>query len=273
MAIAKLSYPVFYDPVGRRRRRVHHAGLVFAIVVSALAAIFVASVLINPWLPRLSLRPIASLPNANDTRLQTPSLITPRGQKARRTQAALRRVLAWRPAVPATRQAMMSVASAPEQASTRPLAIGFYVNWDDSSYQSLKLGLGRLDWVVPEWIRLQTGDNPVVGEIDPRALALIRRAKPNTPIIPMIHSSREGKWDAPALSQAVGDEMKRQQIINALANFVESNRFQGVCVDFEEAPAAAQPNLLRFMQELHGAFQPHGWIVTQAAPFDDSDWD
>ncbi|HKQ79968.1 MAG TPA: glycosyltransferase [Blastocatellia bacterium] len=272
MTKAKLGHPIFYDPVGRRRRRVRQVGFVFAIVASALAAIFVASVLINPWLPRLSLRQIAGLPNANDTRLQTPSLITPRAHKARRAQAALRRALAWRSAVPATRQAMMSVAAAPEQASTRPLAIGFYVNWDDSSYKSLKLGLGRLDWVVPEWIRLQTGDNPVVGEIDPRALDLIRRAKPNTPILPMIHNSREGKWDAPALSQAVGDEMKRQQIINALANFVESNGFQGVCVDFEEAPAATQPNLLRFMQELHGAFQSRGWIVTQAVPFDDSDW-
>ncbi|HKC86373.1 MAG TPA: glycosyl hydrolase family 18 protein, partial [Blastocatellia bacterium] len=159
------------------------------------------------------------------------------------------------------------------QASTKPLAIGFYVNWDDSSYQSLKRGLGSLDWVVPEWIRLQTGDNPVVGEIDPRALDLIRQAKPNTPIIPMIHNSREGKWDVPALTQAVGDDMKRRQVIQALASFVESNRFQGVCVDFEEVPAAAQPNLLRFMRELRGAFQPRGWVVTQTAPFDNSDWD
>src|SRR5215475_13342076 len=230
MSARLVSHPVFYDPVGRRRRRVRQVGLVFAAVASALAAIFVASVLINPWLPRLNLRQIASLPNANDTRLKAPSIVTPREQKARRAQAR-------RAAVPAKKPAPKVVAP-PDQASTKPLAIGFYVNWDDSSYQSLKRGLGRLDWVVPEWIRLQTGDNPVVGEIDPRALDLIRRTKPNTPIIPMIHNSREGKWDVLALTQAVGDDMKRRQVIQALASFVESNRFQGVCVDFEEVPAA-----------------------------------
>jgi cellulose synthase/poly-beta-1,6-N-acetylglucosamine synthase-like glycosyltransferase/peptidoglycan/xylan/chitin deacetylase (PgdA/CDA1 family)/spore germination protein YaaH len=273
MSARLLSHPIFYDPAGRRRRWVRQAGFVFATVAGALAAIFVASVLINPWLPRLNLRQIASLPNANDTRLQAPSLVTPREQKARRAQAALRRALARRAAVSAKRPAPKVGAPPPDQVSSKPLAIGFYVNWDDSSYQSLKRGLGRLDWVVPEWIRLQTGDTPVVGEIDHRALDLIRREKPNTPIIPMIHNSREGKWDVPALTQAVGDETRRKQVINALANFVESNRFQGVCVDFEEVPAAAQPNLLRFVRELRGAFQPRGWVVTQAAPFDDSDWD
>src|SRR5215475_5578354 len=217
MSARLVSHPVFYDPVGRRRRRVRQVGLVFAAVASALAAIFVASVLINPWLPRLNLRQIASLPNANDMRLQAPSLATPRNQKARRAQAALRRALARRAAVSSKRPAPKVVAP-PDQASTKPLAIGFYVNWDDSSYQSLKRGLGRLDWVVPEWIRLHTGDNPVVGEIDPRALDLIRRTKPNTPIIPMIHNSREGKWDVLALTQAVGDDMKRRQVIQALAN-------------------------------------------------------
>src|SRR5262245_44213991 len=273
MGKTKLSHPIFYDPAGRRRRIVRQVGFVFAVVVSGLASIFIASVLVNPWLPRLSLRQIASLPNANDMRLQTPSIVTPRGQKARRTQAALRRAMAWRQAGPANRQAMTGFGPAADQAAPRPLAIGFYVNWDDSSYQSLKLGLASLDWVVPEWIRLQIGDHPVVGEIDPRALDLIRRAKPNTPIIPMINNSREGKWDTPALLQAVGDEMKRRQIIIALANVAESKRVQGVCFDFEEAPTAAQPDLLRFMQELHEAFQPCGWIVTQAVPCDDSDWD
>src|SRR5215813_1902555 len=144
MAKAKLSHQIFYDPAGRRRRRVRQVGFVFGIIVSALATIFVASVLINPWLPRLSLRQIASLPDANDTRLPAPSIITPRGQKARRTQAALRRALASRTAGALKKQSLMSVAAASRQASTRPLAIGFYVNWDDSSYQSLKQGLARL---------------------------------------------------------------------------------------------------------------------------------
>src|SRR5262245_61849597 len=105
MGKAKLRRPIFYDPAGRRRRWVRQMGFVFATVASALAAIFVASVLINPWLPRLNLRQIASLPSANDTRLRPPGLATPREQKARRAQAVLRRALARRAAVSAKRPA------------------------------------------------------------------------------------------------------------------------------------------------------------------------
>src|SRR5499427_5850308 len=119
--MSALSHPIFFDPAGRRRRWVRKAGFVFATVAGALAAIFVASVLINPWLPRLNLRQIASLPNVNDTRLRAPSLATPREQKARRAQAALRHALARRAPVPAKKPAPKAVAP-PDQASAKPLA-------------------------------------------------------------------------------------------------------------------------------------------------------
>src|SRR6185436_2743661 len=46
----------------------------------------------------------------------------------------------------------------------------------------------------------------------------------------------------------------------------------GICVDFEEPPPAAQANLLTFIQELHAAFASRGLIVVQAVPFDDPGW-
>ena len=53
---------------------------------------------------------------------------------------------------------------------------------------------------------------------------------------------------------------------------MQDNKFAGICVDFEEPPAAAQGNLLTFMQELHTTFAAKGLLVVQAVPFDDPDW-
>jgi peptidoglycan-N-acetylglucosamine deacetylase len=278
-----IGLPVFFDPKGRRWRRVRLCWSALAVLITALGATFVISVLVNPVLPRLGLRPISALPHAVDTKLQPPPILPTirRAQTARRTEVALRRALARTRAVPSKRPSQMSVAppSAPTTAlptgvtSVKPLAIGFYVNWDDSSYQSLKRNLAQLDWVVPEWVRLQDGSDPLVRDIDPRALDLMRREDAQTPIIPLVQNYRNEQWDSEILSRAIADEPSRTRLREALVRFVGENKFGGVCIDFEEAPADAQANLLLFMQELHAAFSAQGWIVAQAVPFNNPDWD
>jgi peptidoglycan-N-acetylglucosamine deacetylase len=275
MAVRADNHQVFHDPAGKRRRHVRRLGLTVAVLVSTLAAVFVASILINPILPRLDLKQVAALPKAGDVRLPLPpALVSRREVRAKRAAAELRRATKASVAVPPESKAVARPApSSVAGPDPKPLALGFYVNWDDSSYQSLKRHLDRLDRVVPEWIRLQAGDQPVVGEIDARALELIRRTKPQTPIIPMIHNSKGGKWEPTTLAAAVADDGARQRLIDGLTQFVSVNNFQGVCVDFEEVPESSQPHLLKFMRQLHAAFQPRRWAVMQAVPFDDPAWD
>ena len=88
----------------------------------------------------------------------------------------------------------------------------------------------------------------------------------------MVQNLNDEKWEADVLAREVGDENSRQKLINALSEFVEQNKFAGVCIDFEEATKDTQPNLLRFMQELYAAFKSRGWIVAQAVPFDGEGW-
>src|SRR5262245_50698344 len=259
--------PIFYDPAGRRSRNLRRAGWPLAVIVTSLAAIFIASVLINPALPQLNLRQLSSLPAAADARLKAPPLITNRReQKAARAQAALNRMMkAYHGKMPAP------VANL-NRSFTRPLASGFYVNWDDSSYQSLKRHLQQLDQLIPEWLRLQAGDQPVDAEIDHRALDLVRAQRPDLPIIPMIHNSKDGIWDSQTLVKQLCDEASRTRLVDDLTRFVGENHFHGICIDFEEVPAKSQKNLLAFMRQLHAAFKEHNWTVMQAVPFDDSDW-
>jgi cellulose synthase/poly-beta-1,6-N-acetylglucosamine synthase-like glycosyltransferase/peptidoglycan/xylan/chitin deacetylase (PgdA/CDA1 family)/spore germination protein YaaH len=273
---------VFYDPAGRRWRRVRRTWFALAVVVTSLAAVFIASVLVNPALPSFNVRAVASLPHTADIKpraLNVPA--NPIQQKAGRARAELQHALATtKRVVPGKRASETTpvpapVIPTPAVPSSRPLSIGFYINWDESSLASLERNLDHLDWVVAEWSHLQDdggGGFSLATEVDVPALNFIRQTRPQVRVLPMVQNLVNEQWNPALLTRAVGDEASRQRLIAALTTFVETNKFAGLCVDFEEPTPATQPALLSFIQELHAAFAPKGLLVVQAAPFDDPDW-
>src|SRR5690242_10462231 len=157
--------PVFHDPHGRRWRRVRRIWLALSVLVTALAIIFIASVFANPVLPSFNLRPIPNLPRTTDLKPKPPNLpANPVERKATKAQAELQKALATtKYVVPGRRRSHLAVVPppptvpAPVVPTTRPLSVGFFINWDESSYESLKRNLDHLDWVVAEWSHLQEG--------------------------------------------------------------------------------------------------------------------
>src|SRR6185436_20863186 len=105
-----------------------------------------------------------------------------RDVKARKAKADLQKALLQTRVTPAKRSELTSIIPPPPAIPApsvfdHPLAIGFYINWDESSYASLERNLDHLDWIVPQWVHLQNsaGDaNPIGVELDPAALDLIR---------------------------------------------------------------------------------------------------
>ncbi len=276
--------PVFYDPKGRRWRRVRRTWLALAVIVTIVVGIFIASVLANPFLPALPLRPLRNLPRASDIKPRPrPVLPTAREAKARKAEAELQKAYQQVKHVPSRRSETLPVAAPPSntpppgqaELAGKPLAIGFYINWDESSYVSLQRNLDHLDWVVAQWAHLDDAapdQSPLGTEIDIKALNLIRERRPQTLILPMIQNLTDEKWQPDLLARVLHDEESRQRLVSSLMEFVTSNKFAGVCVDFEEVKTETQPNLISFMQELHTAFQARGLLVTEAMPFDDGTW-
>lgn len=289
--------PVFYDPRGRRWQRVRRTWVSLAVTVTALAAVLVSSIIINPVLPQLHLRAAAALPHVADLNPQPPTLpklsaiaLTKQEQHARQSEIELRRALDKTKVVPARRPQQIKVAAPVAAAiplasvatgstsTTKPLTIGFFVNWDDSSYSSLKRNINQLDWLVPEWIRLQDADaagannDPLVRDIDPKALDLVRREKPQMPILPLVQNYKNEQWNSGLLAAAVKDETSRTRLTNSLVQLCIDNKFGGVTIDLEEVPSAAQANLLSFMRQLHDEFGRRKLLVAQAVPFDNPDW-
>jgi len=272
---------VFYDPAGRRWRRVRRTWMALAVVVTSLAAVFVASVLVNPALPSFNVRPVASLPHTADIKPKSLTVPTnPSQQKAKKAQAELQHALAiTKLVVPAKRASETTPVPAPAIPppvipTSRPLSIGFYINWDESSLASLEKNLDHLDWVITEWSHLDGSnvENPLVTDVHVPALNFIRQTRPQVRIIPMVQNLLNEKWNSGLLARKIADEVSRQRLISALTSFVEGNKFGGICIDFEEPLPASQANLLIFIRELHDVFAPKGLTVLQTVPFDDPDW-
>jgi peptidoglycan-N-acetylglucosamine deacetylase len=276
--------PVFYDPHGRRWRRVRRTYLALGVAATAITGLFIASVLANPLLPRLNLRAISSLPRPSDIKPKPINLPKNASElKAKKAQAELEKAEAQLRVQPAKRKQFVRIAPPPATTplpppatfTSKPISIGFYVNWDESSYASLKRNLNHLDWLMPQWVHIvdaKDGGSPIAVELDAPALNLIRQQRPQMSILPMIQNLDDEQWQSDVLARVVATESSRQALIAALAQFVDQNKFGGVCIDFEEPEHTTQPNLLIFMQELLAAFKPHGWMVVQSVPFDDPEW-
>ncbi|MEP7074800.1 MAG: glycosyltransferase [Acidobacteriota bacterium] len=273
--------PVFFDENGKRWRWFSVVGAAAAIGTTVLIAFFAVSVLINPFLPQIRLKPFLALPQQNDTKIQVPELppLTKTESQIKQASKKLRQEKAKREEVRLEKNAnreMILDGKTPSQAvaaNGRPLAIGFYVNWDDSSIASLKQHIKALDWVVPEWIRLSgDGSNPLVLDIDQPALEYMQREKPEMPVLPLLQNYKNEQWNSDILVRSISSGDQRQKLIKSILDTVAVNKFGGITIDIEEVPATSQDDLFMFISELHEEFQKRGLILAQAVPFDNPDW-
>ena len=263
--------PIFFDPSGRRASRVSRLGLVIAVVSTLFAVACAISLFVAPnleavqlWHRNHGLHALAKVKAAE------PQLLKPAEKLAAEIRARQKQL---RPAPAAHSGNMHTPPPSLGRPKGRPLAVGFYVNWDDNSYPALKRALPSLDWVIPTWLHLSGPDMTLHEDIDSKALELIRRQKPSTPILPLLQNAVDGNWDGAGLARLLADPGRRQALVNEIVGFLAAHHFQGITVDFEEVPASSQADLKTFLGELSDAFNPHGWGLVLSVPFDDPDWD
>ena len=265
--------PIFFDPTGRRASRVSRLALAAAVISTLFVVACAASLFVWPSMVGLHIGEHSRTRHAlAGVKAAAPELLKPAARLAAEVRA--RQKLLHAPRTHASKAASTHMPPPSlDKPADRPLAIGFYVNWDDSSYPSLKRALPTLDWVIPTWMHLSGPDMALQTNIDAKAFGLIRRQKPSTPILPLLQNAANGTWDGPGLARMLADPAMRQARIAQIVAFLAANRFQGVTIDFEDVPDSAQANLKAFLGELNDAFAPHGWGIVLSVPFDDASWD
>ncbi len=271
---------VFLDTKGGRRRWSSVLGVALGVIATVMGSLFVISVLINPFLPLIKLKSIPAAPqHIPDAHL--PELIIPakRDPVLEQTSERVKFEKKKRDDKRTQNAEVLKMTASGSQLPTfettsgEPLAVGFYVNWDDSSFASLKQNINRLDWMVPEWIRL-SGDekSPLVIDVDDKAMDLIQSEKPQMPVLPLVQNYKNEQWNSEIVVRSISTEQSRRHLIDKLLATVDQYKLGGLTIDIEEVPESSQSDLFTFINELHVEFQSRGLILAQAVPFDNPDW-
>ncbi|MBS1809311.1 MAG: glycosyltransferase [Acidobacteria bacterium] len=266
-----MSSPVFHDPEQRRWRRFKRTAQIIGAILSIIFGVLIVSVLVNPALPTLGLNSSKALPQAHHVAPPPPT--KPPTRRGRRFQNAKQHLNEYLK----QNQPIVLPAASPRPNNKAEL-IGFYVNWDDTSFTSLKHNLTRIDKLIPEWLHLTSADG-TIGIDDPpklkQSLDYIRQHRPDLAIAPLVNNFRSDglEWEREKLATMLANPAARAKAIKNLLDYVQQNKFAGISIDFENVPPASQKDLRQFMIELYAAFHPLGLEISQSVPLDDPSFD
>ena len=254
---------IFYDPSGRRRKRFTLAIVLFVVLNVLVVAALFATIRVVPAQPPL---PVA-LEHGVAQPTPKSSLLA---RTTRRFNFAIRRLLGTQP--PSPRKVGARRATAVATAMSKPLYVGFYEPWDESSTFSLQRHIGDLDWLAPVWVTV-TGPNHQFAVLpDPDGRAVINAARHRPLILPVVQNFSNGQVDPAGAQSLLADAGARRHFLDQLEPFLLANHASGAVFDFEELDRRGQQNYVQLLHEARLRFARHGWLVTVATPVDQA-WD
>ena len=189
--------PIFFDETGRRAARLSLLGWATAILSTILGIAFVASILATQRIEGPQLRVRMTANNQLMRKAVDPALLKSAARLAAEARAREHLARSWR--LKSAASPSRTLAAALRPLPGRPLSIGFYVNWDDTSYPALKRALPKLDWVLPSWLSLSGPDMALKITMDGKALKLVQEMRPTVPILPVLQNEDSGTWNGTGL--------------------------------------------------------------------------
>lgn len=156
--------------------------------------------------------------------------------------------------------------------------IGFMVNWDPKSFDSLKENIDKIDVLIPEWIHLSDSEGNIYLNNRSRQVEIqeyISLNRRDLEITPLINNYDYEKkiWDTETLVTLLRNQNSRATLIDKLFEYITVNRFSGINIDFEEIDLENQKYLVLFMSELSQKFKENGLTVSQSLPLDNDSVD
>ncbi len=272
---ARAPLPVFFDPERKRWPRLRLGLTLLWFSLSLILGALVASVLISPALPALALPAVSWLPHgAHALPAAAPADTHHQTHRERALRQAESKLQKERQR--ALQLALTPARSALAAAATHPLAIGFFVNWDDSSTLSLRENLEHLDMVIGEWLHLKDQDGNL-RENDPQrtaqTTAYVRAHRPEVALVPLVNNWSGTEWEGAKLGRMLADPKARARLVGQLLAFVQSHGYAGISIDFEDLPPKSHPGYLSLLAEVAAAFHPAGLQVSVNVPAADPAYD
>ena len=153
-----IQNPIFFDPKDRRAAHVSRVAWTLAVMSTVAGVVFLSSLFLFRSFPdSLRATPVQRYSMLNDV-AKIKHLLPSVRNLARKAQSHRKRFShSVHPLAMAAARAKGQKPQVGER-HEKPLTVGFYANWDDASFASLKNNIQHLDWVVASWLYL-LGDN------------------------------------------------------------------------------------------------------------------
>ena len=152
---------------------------------------------------------------------------------------------------------------------SRPLSVGFYVSWDESSRESLADHIDQLDVVSPQWIAIAGPKGEVEITSDAEARAIIGSAKKPPSILPGVYNAKEGVFNGPDADALILNPAARKRLVQNLVDQAQKRGYAGYVFDLENLSPQAQAVYPRLIGEARAALKPLGREVWVTALFAD----
>src|SRR5205085_4793015 len=134
---------------------------------------------------------------------QRPPSTTLFSRAKKQVDLAIRRLLGTQP--PSLRKVGARRATAIAAAMNKPLYVGFYAPWDESSTASLQRHVGDLDWLAPVWVTVTGPSHQFTILPDRVGRAVINSSVHRPLILPVVQNFANGQVDQAGIQGMLSD--------------------------------------------------------------------
>ena len=151
------------------------------------------------------------------------------------------------------------------------LRYGYYVNWDENSFSSLRRHAAELDVLVVEWLHTTGADASLTNDNLERQAEVGRWLKANAPqlkIMPLVSNfdNATQRWDQAAISSWLPSASARAAFAQSVLNYVRDGGHAGLVLDFEQLLIADRGAYTNLARELAALFHANNLKLLVAVP-------
>jgi cellulose synthase/poly-beta-1,6-N-acetylglucosamine synthase-like glycosyltransferase/peptidoglycan/xylan/chitin deacetylase (PgdA/CDA1 family)/spore germination protein YaaH len=262
--------PIFFDPEGKRWRRLRRLLDVSVIVITVLVAFFVVTVFRGSSVPGVSLPEVKKPYHALKESQKTKKVSGPNQHRATK-----------KPATQVTLNSQEGIRGA------------FYVQWDAASFSSLRDYYQQIDLLFPEWLHALTPDGRLQAvtetnvlfdllddkgkprPVDDKVMPFLKGEKAQMEVLPLVNNFDPitNQWQSDATVKMMADTAARRHFRDELMKFLETDQYKGLTLDVEAFPESSRDDYKELVKELYDDLRARGLKLYISVPVNDKQFD
>jgi hypothetical protein len=266
-----MANPVFYDPLQARWRRLRRLFDIAGVTLMLVVAFFIYTALRSEPLPELFLpfqkRPYHALKETEK-------------EKAKEHRKLLAAHRGHRKSTRAPSQVELNAGEG--------IRAAFYVPWDPASFSSLREYAHQIDLLYPEWLHVLTPDGRLQGvdqqtnkffdlvegttvhEVDDKVMPFVKSEDTGMEVFPLVNNFDGADWID--ISAFLNDPDARDRFLDQVDDFLDTDKYRGLMVDFEAFPKKGQAGFLSLLNELSTQLHAKGMKLYVSVPSHNDEW-